>query len=77
MTDRARIEQALAIAYSYGDVRGEPQQTWVLDQLVRALTGCPQVSRETALGVVVERGASDEYRAWVAEHGEWDEGEIP
>jgi hypothetical protein len=59
---------------------------WVIDQMVRALTGCPMVEG-TATDVrgqeytYEEQGESEEYRAWVAARCEggynWDEGVIP
>jgi hypothetical protein len=45
MTDRERIEQALSIAVRYGGFDGEHHKAWAIDQMVRALTGCPTVER--------------------------------
>lgn len=33
------IEQALAVAHQYGGIDGAHHKTWVIDQMVRALTG--------------------------------------
>ena len=34
-----RIEKALAVIGQYGGIDGDHHKTWVLDQVVRALTG--------------------------------------
>ena len=39
MTDKQRIKLALIIAYEYGGIDGDHHQKWVVDQIVRALTG--------------------------------------
>lgn len=39
------IEAAIAIAVKYGGIDGDHHKTWVIDQMVRALTGCPVVSK--------------------------------
>lgn len=39
MTDLQRIESALDIAVQYGGIDGAHHKTWVIDQMVRALTG--------------------------------------
>ena len=36
-----RIDKALSIAVAYGGVDGAHHKDWVIDQMVRALTGCP------------------------------------
>ena len=68
---REKIEDALDIANRYGGIDGAHHKTWVIDQMVRALTGFPS------------EGC---YEAWVREHckGEdgpctysWDEGIAP
>lgn len=33
------IEKALQIAYQYGGIEGDHHRAWVIDQMVRALTG--------------------------------------
>lgn len=35
----ARIERALAVASAYGQVDGDHHKLWVIDQMVRELTG--------------------------------------
>jgi len=83
-----RINEALAIASDYGQTDGDHHKTWCIDQIVRALTGCPEVKKE-ALDyrgkpyTFTAYGESEEYRDFIAEHcdGEdgpetysWDEG---
>jgi hypothetical protein len=68
-----RIHDALRFAHHYGDTEGAHHKQWVIDQMVRALTGrSPNYSAE--------------YDAWVAEYRagengpdtyEWDEGVAP
>ena len=38
MSDK-RIERALKIAIRYGQIDGDHHKAWVIDQMVRALTG--------------------------------------
>lgn len=86
-----RIEKALTYARRFGGIDGAHHKLWVIDQMVRALTGCPVVTKERedirgrrfAFNV---QGESDEYRRFVAracdgEDGpntyEWDTGIAP
>lgn len=87
------VEDALGLAMSYGGTDGDHHKTWVIDQMVRALTGCPIVTRNSRfLNAQGEHydyegyGESTEYVAFVAdakngEDGpdtyEWDEGIAP
>lgn len=64
-----RIAMALRLAESFGGIDGDHHKTWVIDQMVRALTGCrfscghdertPTDSSPTSDEV------SAEYQAWV------------
>lgn len=90
-TSQERIESALSIALSYGGIDGGHHKMWVIDQMVRALTGCPvnvkKGEREDGTEWSFETfGKSAEYRAWVkaAKAGDdgpntysWDEGIAP
>ncbi len=72
MDDRQRIESALEIAVKYGGIDGEHHKTWVIDQMVRALTGCPFVTRSYHDAAGLQHfhqvwGESDEYHQLVAE----------
>lgn len=40
-TAEQRITKALAIAVAYGSIDGAHHKDWTIDQMVRALTGCP------------------------------------
>jgi hypothetical protein len=40
-----RIKSALDIAVRYGGTDGDHHKAWVIDQIVRALTGCPMVGK--------------------------------
>jgi hypothetical protein len=85
------IEGALGIIISYGGIDGSHHKQWVLDQVVRELTGCPTVEKTgvTHTGTpytYTDLGESEEYVEWVraycdGEHGpttyEWDEGIAP
>lgn len=91
MTPDERITKALEYAAA-GGCDGEHHKQWVIDQMVRALTGCPMVmvlnpSANGGAGLMVEaQGESAEYRQWVAdvkagedgpETYEWDTGIAP
>ena len=76
------IEKALDFAIRYGGIDGGHHKTWVIDQMVRALTGCPMVASFTYW----YQGESEEYKRLVAkacagEDGpdtyEWDTGIAP
>jgi hypothetical protein len=86
MTADERIARALEIAHTYGGTDGEHHKQWVIDQMVRALTGCPMEKRQNTFGTYEVQGESDEYREWVTERmaGEdgphtydWDTGTAP
>ena len=80
--------EALRLIHDLGGIDGGHHKQWLLDQIVRTLTGCPIETREA----VDSRGASfthevlgesDAYREWVrafedGEDGprtyEWDTG---
>lgn len=86
-----RIAAALAVAYDCGQVDGSHHKAWVIDQMVRALTDCPDVVKEGvdsrgATYSYTVQGESEEYQHWVktyrnGEDGpdtyEWDEGIVP
>jgi hypothetical protein len=42
----ARIEAALMCAVRYGGIDGDDHKTWVIDQMMRYLTGCPLETQE-------------------------------
>jgi hypothetical protein len=78
-----RISQALKIAYEFGTTDGDHHKMWVIDQMVRVLTGCPMVERTSRFPdahgntyTYQGLGESEAYRAFIAD-GEWDEGIAP
>lgn len=91
MTPQDRITDALNFAANYATTDGAHHKMWVIDQMVRSLTGCPIEPRTSidAYGnpyTFDALGESDEYREFIAEHnaGEdgpdtysWDEGIAP
>lgn len=87
MSERERIDRALVYAFRYGQIDGAHHRVWVIDQMVRALLGCPIVEEHAvdANGnpyTYKRQGESEEYTAWVANHEnggeyEWDRGIVP
>jgi hypothetical protein len=88
--DADRISRAIGCALKYGPIDGAHHKTWVIDQMVRALTGCPMVkqtgSHEGKTFTHEVQGESDEYQELVArakagedgpETYDWDEGIAP
>lgn len=45
-TPTGRITAALNLITEYGDIAGDHHRAWVVDQIARILTGCPEVARE-------------------------------
>jgi hypothetical protein len=88
---KERIKKALEYAVRYGGIDGGHHKQWVIDQMVRALTGCPMVQKTatSASGkpyAYEAQGESEEYTALVAasmagddgpETYEWDTGCAP
>lgn len=75
------IAKALGFASEYGTIDGAHHKMWVIDQMVRALTGCPMVAKSAVdyKGVPYEyqtQGESPEYAAFIGDEG-WDEGIAP
>ena len=57
-----RIAKAIDLAVRHGGHDGAHHKTWVIDQMVRALTDCPA------------GGESDEYRTLVTEARDGEDG---
>lgn len=78
-TKADRIEKALAFAVAYGGIDGAHHKDWVIDQMVRALTGCP-VEEHTipladgTLHVYHDQGESANYKTLVAEACDGSDG---
>lgn len=79
MTSKERIKRALEYADSYGGIDGDHHKMWVIDQIVRALTGSPMVKepRTNYYGqpyTLVTQGESEEYKKWIATHNQGEDG---
>ena len=61
------VYKALEIAYNYGSIDGDHHKMWVIDQMVRALTG--DEYEEWVSEFCLEDGDPHAY--------EWDEGIAP
>jgi hypothetical protein len=77
----ARIAKALEIASEYGTIDGSRHKMWTIDQMCRALTGCPPVMKnavdyEGTPYSYEAQGESPEYLAFIGDE-EWDEGIAP
>lgn len=92
MLNDTRIEKAIGLAAAYGGIDGDHHKMWVIDQMVRTLTGCPMVfitKKNQASGKFYSfeaQGESEQYKkvvrdACVGEDGpntyEWDCGIAP
>jgi hypothetical protein len=79
-TPEARIAKALEFASEYGTIDGAHHKMWVIDQMVRALTGCPVVVKTAnwpeGSYTYEAQGESPEYAAFIGDEG-WDEGIAP
>jgi hypothetical protein len=78
-TPEERVEKALAIAIAYGGFDGAHHKDWTIDQMVRALTGCPVVeeSAKDCHGnpyTYKAQGESEEYQELVAEACDGEDG---
>lgn len=78
-TSTERIDKALMLAVAFGGYDGAHHKDWVIDQMVRALTGCP-VEKETidVTGkppyVHMQQGESQEYKVLIAAACAGDDG---
>jgi len=78
-TSDERIAKALDLANSYGGIDGAHHKMWVIDQMVRALTGVPD---EKFIGTDVHghryeytaQTTNDEYAALVRNHRDGEDG---
>ena len=83
--DAKRMGKALDFAWNYGNEDGDHHKMWVVDQMVRALLGCPEVTLRSRFPDVngnhydyQGQGESEAYRLFVAStEGGWDEGIAP
>ena len=73
------IEKAIDYAIKYGGIDGDHHKAWVIDQMVRALTECPEieVTKLDCNGLPYTfkaQGESDEYQKLVRDACAGDEG---
>lgn len=79
MTETEKIEKALDLAMQYGGIDGDHHKMWVIDQMIRVLTGCPSVSKTINAGSPTEfiadvLGESTEYLEFVRQAKDGDNG---
>ncbi len=88
---RHAISKALQIAFESAQVDGGHHKAWVLDQMVRALTGCPLIEKSATdyrgqAYTYKGFGESELYQKFIAKHNagedgpetyEWDPGIAP
>lgn len=78
-TPLERIQKAINIAVQYGGIDGAHHKDWAIDQIVRALTGCP-VEPKTSKNwqgdpiSYLAQGESDEYKQVVKEACSGEDG---
>lgn len=71
VTPKDRIKKALEIATDFGQVDESRHKAWVIDQIVRALTGC---SEDKIDELNRNLTASPEYLEWIEDYSQDDEG---
>ena len=78
---QGRIDRALELAVQYGGIGGDHHKAWVIDQMVRELTGCPTVQRESPFPwadgkkhIVATLGEAVEYHEFVRKAREGEDG---
>lgn len=74
-----KIEKALEYAAKYGMIEGDHHREWIIDQMVRALTGCPMVTLRSmdAYGKPYKyenQGMSEAYREFVKKYSDGEDG---
>ena len=69
---------AIDIALTYGTTEGNKHKQWVIDQMIRALTNCPIITKINTEDTKYETyGESEEYKNFVKEANNWDIGVPP
>ena len=76
---KERIDKALKYAIKYGGIDGAHHKDWVIDQMVRALTGCPMETGEAKdykgnPYTYEAQGESEEYNKLVADACDGEDG---
>ena len=78
LTPEDRIQAAIDIALQYGQIDGGHHRVWVIDQMIRALTGCP-ILQKPAVGpdgpyTFDADGESEEYADLIRKANEGEDG---
>jgi hypothetical protein len=80
MTEPERIAAALNLASSYGQIDRDHHKLWVIDRMVRVLSGCPVVKSAVHIDVHGDRytydnlGESEAYQSFIASHNDGEDG---
>lgn len=75
MSNNAQIKKALDVAVMYGGIDGAHHKAWVIDQMVRALTNCPDISYKIDdTRTILVQGESREYLDLVADAKAGEDG---
>jgi hypothetical protein len=82
MTAEERIKKALQMIADFGDTDGGHHKQWALDQVVRILTDCPDVIKESKYRIGEEHktytyttlGESEEYYKWLRDYADGEDG---
>jgi hypothetical protein len=67
MTPEEQIAKAIDVAVRFGGIDGDHHKSWVIDQMVRALTDCPDQGRDAL-------GESEAYKELVRSACEGEDG---
>lgn len=70
-----RVEKSLELISAYGDTDGEHHKQWLLDQIVRVLTGCTIEINNYPQGVEEEiMDDSEQYAEWKRQYSDGEDG---
>lgn len=78
-TEADRIQEAIQIGINYGGYDGGHHKMWVIDQMIRALTGCPmeKQSAKDCNGKIYHyetMGESEEYKELIRQRCDGEDG---
>lgn len=86
MSDESKIKRAIDLIFQFGGICGEHHKQWVLDQVVRILTGCSYREEKGIDDYGIEYDyyilfESEEYLRLIGEYSRggysWDKGIAP
>jgi hypothetical protein len=71
-----RVQNALTVLYQSSQVDGAHHKAWVIDQILRTLTGCPTVEKTSINGKYTYEclGESDEYKQFIKDYEDGEDG---